>query len=36
MTVQTCPKCISGQILPVMYGMPLSDDLEREDVIIAG
>ena len=36
MTVQTCPECIDGHILPVMYGMPLSDDLEREDVIIAG
>ena len=36
MTVQTCPECVDGHILPVMYGMPLSDDLEREDVIIAG
>ena len=36
MTVQACPDCIDGHIFPVMYGMPLSDDLEREDVIIAG
>lgn len=36
MTVRACPKCADGHVLPVMFGMPLSDDLEREDVVIAG
>ena len=36
MTVQACSKCADGHVLPVMYGIPLSDDLEREDVIFGG